>query len=163
MRAVGSGFISVLRPSERLSVLRGVLRCATLRWRRGWGSVVAGGPSEYCDRCRDTERVWRRCAGLRCRAAWKGRSLHSSAAGLWTSAAPASQGVRVLVWVDGCMDGWKGQVSLWQREKWPHTSKERWKHLSWKLNGRWRWCSCLYSMCKPLNLQFFLLILILKS
>lgn len=45
MRAVGSGFISVLRPSERLSVLQGVLRCATLRWRRGRGSVVAGGPS----------------------------------------------------------------------------------------------------------------------
>lgn len=63
-------------------------RCAAVE--AGWGSVVAGGPSERCSRCRDTERVWRPSEGLRSRAAWRRRSLHfsaSSAAGLWRSAA----------------------------------------------------------------------------
>lgn len=86
------------------------------------GSAVAGGPSEHCGRCRDSERVWRRCEGLRCRAAWRRRSL-------WRFAAPPSQGVRVLGW----MDGWVRVRSACGGG--PIPPKERWKHL---LKTRWK-------------------------
>lgn len=45
MGAACSGFISVLRPSERLSVLQGALRRAAMEGRvgEGWGAEVGGG------------------------------------------------------------------------------------------------------------------------
>lgn len=59
---------------------------------------MAGGPSEHCGRCRDTERVCRRCEGLRC----GGEGAFSSQPGGLQHLHHRGSG-----FLDGCMDGWR--------------------------------------------------------
>lgn len=97
MGAACSGFISVLRPSERLSVLQGALRWAAMEG-RVWGGGGRWRLEGLQTTAADAEIL--RGSAMRGSQMWRRRSLQFSDR---RSAAPPSQRVRVPGW----MDGWR--------------------------------------------------------